>query len=58
MKDKDLNFFLTQLSTYIKAGITLVDSINILAKQAKDKKVKLAYHRDIRDLIKDVYKHV
>lgn len=25
---------------------------------AKDKKVKLSYHRDIRDLIKDVYKHV
>ena len=27
MKDKDLNFFLTQLSTYIKAGIPLIDSI-------------------------------
>lgn len=25
---------------------------------AKEKKVKLSYHRDIRDLIKDVYKHV
>jgi len=25
---------------------------------AKNKKVKLSYHRDIRDLIKDVYKHV
>ena len=25
---------------------------------AKRKKVKLSYHRDIRDLIKDVYKHV
>jgi len=25
---------------------------------AKDKKVKLSYHRDILDLIKDVYKHV
>jgi len=30
----------------------------IFTKLAKDKKVKLAYHRDIRDLIKDVYKHV
>ena len=25
---------------------------------AKQKKVKLSFHRDIRDLIKDVYKHV
>ena len=25
---------------------------------AKRKKVKLSYHKDIRDLIKDVYKHV
>lgn len=50
MKDKDLNFFLTQLSTYIKAGITLVDSINILAKQAKDKKVKNLYNRLVFEL--------
>ena len=50
MRDKDLNFFLTQLSTYIKAGITLVDSINILAKQAKDKKVKNLYNRLVFEL--------
>ena len=30
MSDKDLSFFLTQLSTYIKAGIPLVESISIL----------------------------
>jgi len=30
----------------------------IFTKLAKAKKVKLSYHRDIRDLIKDVYKHV
>lgn len=50
MKDKDLNFFLTQLSTYIKAGIPLVDSINILAKQAKDKKTKNLYNRLVFEL--------
>ena len=27
-------------------------------KLAKDKKVRLSYHKDILDLIKDVYKHV
>lgn len=50
MRDKDLNFFLTQLSTYIKAGITLVDSINILAKQAKDKKTRNLYNRIVFEL--------
>ena len=33
--DKDLIFLLTQLSTYIKSGITLVDSLNILIRQVK-----------------------
>ncbi len=50
MKDKDLNFFLTQLSTYIKAGIPLVDAIAILAKQAKKKKVKNLYNRLVFEL--------
>lgn len=50
MKDKDLNFFLTQLSTYIKAGITLVDSISILARQAKDKSKQRLYQRIVFEL--------
>jgi len=50
MNDKDLNFFLTQLSTYIKAGIPLMDSIKILAKQAKDTKVKNLYNRIVFEL--------
>lgn len=50
MKDKDLNFFLTQLSTYIKAGIPLVDSINILAKQARNKATKNLYNRIVFEL--------
>lgn len=35
---KDLVFWLTQLSTYIKAGITLSESVKILALQLKKKK--------------------
>ena len=50
MRDKDLNFFLTQLSTYIKAGIPLVDSINILAKQARNKKTANLYNRLVFEL--------
>lgn len=50
MRDKDLSFFLTQLSTYIKAGIPLIDSIGILAKQAKDKKTKNLYNRLVFEL--------
>lgn len=35
MKTKDLVFFLTQLHTYLKAGLTLSKSIDILSKQLK-----------------------
>jgi type IV pilus assembly protein PilC len=38
MSTKDLIFLLTQLSTYLKAGLTLNDSIRILALQMKKKK--------------------
>lgn len=50
MSPKDLNFFLTQLSTYLKAGITLMDAIDILAKQAKKKSVKNLYNRLVFEL--------
>jgi type IV pilus assembly protein PilC len=38
MSTKDLIFWLTELSTYLKAGLTLNDSIKILTKQMKNKK--------------------
>ena len=50
MPDKDLNFFLTQLSTYIKAGITLIDSISILARQATNKSNRRLYQRLVFEL--------
>ncbi len=50
MSDKDLNFFLTQLSTYIKAGLPLVDAIKVLAKQAKSKSTKTLYNKIVFEL--------
>ena len=50
IKIKDLIFFLTQLSTYIKAGIPLVDSLKILSRQYKNK----SYERIFRGIIYDL----
>ena len=52
IKSSSLAFALTQLSTYIKAGITLVDSMRILAKQTTRRNEKKAYERIIYDLLK------
>lgn len=40
MTTKELIFWLTQLSTYLKAGITLNDAVKILSKQMSTKKSK------------------
>ena len=39
-KTRDLIFFLTQVSTYLKVGIPLAEAIRILTKQFKNKKYK------------------
>lgn len=49
-KTKDLPFFLTQLSTYIKAGIPLVEALKILEKQYKNKGYKKILKAIIYDL--------
>lgn len=49
-KVKDLIFFLTQLSTYIKAGIPLVESLKILSRQFK----KRGYQKVFRAMIYDL----
>ena len=49
-KTKDLIFFLTQLSTYIKAGIPLVEALKILERQYKNKKYKKILKSIIYDL--------
>lgn len=50
MKYKDLTFLLTQLSTYIKSGIPLTDSIAILENQAKKKSRKQLFQRILYEL--------
>ena len=50
IKIKDLIFFLTQLSTYIKAGIPLVDSLQILSRQYKQKSYKRIFKSMMYDL--------
>lgn len=50
IKNKDLIFLLTQLSTYLKSGITLVDSLNILVRQVKKK----SYKTILRDVTYDL----
>lgn len=50
MRYKDLVFFLAQLSTYIKSGIPLTDSIAMLEKQTINKKRKNLYKRLVYEL--------
>ena len=50
IKTKDLIFFLTQLSTYVKSGISLVDSLKILVKQYKKKSYQKIFRAIIYDL--------
>lgn len=50
MKYKDLVFFLTQLSTYIKSGIPLTDSIMILEEQTKNKRKKDLFKKILYEL--------
>lgn len=47
----DLSFALTQLATYIRAGIPLVDSFRILAKQTANLSKRKIYEMVIYDLL-------
>lgn len=50
IKTKDLIFFLTQLSTYIKAGIPLVDALKILSRQFKNRNYQKVFKSIMYDL--------
>ncbi len=50
IKIKDLIFFITQLSTYLKAGIPLVEALKILSRQFKNKKYQKIFKAIVYDL--------
>ena len=48
----DLSFSLTQLSTYLKAGIALIDSVRILEKQSEKAEQRKVYQKVVYELLK------
>ena len=52
LKAADLAFALTQLSTYLRAGIPLADSVRILAKQTRKPALKKSYSQLVYQLLK------
>ena len=52
IKAADLSFSLTQLSTYLKAGIPLADAVRILAKQSNKKNLKKSFQQLVYQLLK------
>ncbi len=48
----DLAFSLSQLSTYLKAGIPLADSVRILAKQSKKSTIKKSFYQLVYELLR------
>lgn len=50
IRTKDLIFWLTQLSTYLKSGITLVEAVKLLANQNKNKRYKNTFESIIYEL--------
>jgi len=51
VKKSDLSFSLTQLATYIKAGIPLIDSMRILARQTSKPQLRRIYDRVVYELV-------
>ena len=48
-----------QRVSYLKKnGLEIPSIVEFINRAKKEKKVRIDYHKDIRDLIKDIYKHV
>ena len=56
LEDETINAF-QKVNTLEKNNIE-VPEIVLITYLAKKKDVKIDYHKDIRDIIKDIYKHV
>lgn len=52
LKDAELAFLLTQLSTYLKAGIPLIDSVKILEKQSVKRTQKKIFGNITYELVR------
>ena len=50
IRTKDLIFWLTQLRTYLKSGIPLVDAVKLLAKENKNRRYKPIFESVIYEL--------
>ena len=50
MQTSDMVFFLTQLSTYLKAGITLTEAVEILSRQFK----KVSYQKVFKGIVNNL----
>ena len=51
INNNDLSFMLTQLSTYVKAGIPLIDSVRILSKQSNKPAQRKVLDRVVYELV-------
>ena len=51
IKTSEMAFALTQIATYLRAGISLIDAYRILAKQARKPSVKKIYDMIVYDLL-------
>ena len=51
IKTADMAFALTQISTYLKAGISLIDAYRVLAKQSTNATTKKIYDMIVYDLL-------
>ncbi len=51
-KADQLAFFLTQMATYLRAGITLVDGVRIMVKQSQNKAEKKVYQKIVYSLVR------